>query len=216
MLTTGNTKTGRQVHLFNLPRKTTCPGRTAYCDEVCYAKWWDVTYPPLKLKYKLHLKQTQQEAFVDNMVDEIQKKNAKVVRWHSSGDFYSAEYADKWVEIAKACPDVIFYGYTRSWNVEDILPSLKKLAKIPNVQLWWSFDKSMPEPPEGHRAYMAMDDNDIAPYDADLIFRVQRDTIVFTQGDVVVCPHEDGQYSIKNNPLKCYTCEVCFKEAHGT
>jgi len=167
----------------------------------------------LGLKYKKHLKESQRSDFVEVMAAEIEMKKAEVVRWHSCGDFYSAEYADKWAKVAEACPTVIFYGYTRSWNVEEILPSLENLAALPNVQLWWSLDATMPQPPEGHLAYMAMDDADNPPMDTDLVFRVERDTTVFTQGGVVVCPHEDGQYTIKNNPLKCYTCEVCFKEA---
>ena len=36
------------------------------------------------------------------------------VRIHDSGDFYSIAYLNKWVDIAKANTDVIFYAYTKS------------------------------------------------------------------------------------------------------
>mgnify|MGYP003651091496 FL=1 len=36
------------------------------------------------------------------------------VRIHDSGDFYSPEYLNKWVTIAKQNKNVIFYAYTKS------------------------------------------------------------------------------------------------------
>ena len=36
------------------------------------------------------------------------------VRIHDSGDFYSVDYLNKWVQIAKDNKDVIFYAYTKS------------------------------------------------------------------------------------------------------
>lgn len=35
------------------------------------------------------------------------------VRVHDSGDFYSDEYLDAWIEIARSVPDVLFYAYTK-------------------------------------------------------------------------------------------------------
>ena len=36
------------------------------------------------------------------------------VRIHDSGDFYSIDYLNKWVQIANDNKDVIFYAYTKS------------------------------------------------------------------------------------------------------
>ena len=41
-------------------------------------------------------------------------KNATVVRIHVGGDFFSKEYMKAWVQVAKQCPDVTFYAYTKS------------------------------------------------------------------------------------------------------
>ena len=36
------------------------------------------------------------------------------LRIHDSGDFYSIEYLNKWLQIAKDNKEVIFYAYTKS------------------------------------------------------------------------------------------------------
>lgn len=40
--------------------------------------------------------------------------NAKFVRIHIGGDFYSQAYLDAWIKTAELRPDVIFYAYTKS------------------------------------------------------------------------------------------------------
>ena len=37
----------------------------------------------------------------------------KVVRIHSSGDFYNKAYFNAWIKVATVRPDTIFYGYTK-------------------------------------------------------------------------------------------------------
>jgi len=48
------------------------------------------------------------------MNEEIQKKKAKYIRIHDSGDFYSIKYLRKWLLIAQYNKEVIFYAYTKS------------------------------------------------------------------------------------------------------
>jgi len=48
------------------------------------------------------------------MNEEIRKKKATHIRIHDSGDFYSPQYLNKWVDIATQNNDVIFYAYTKS------------------------------------------------------------------------------------------------------
>ena len=40
-------------------------------------------------------------------------KNVKVVRVHSSGDFFNRDYFQAWVEVAMNNPEVQFFGYTK-------------------------------------------------------------------------------------------------------
>lgn len=37
----------------------------------------------------------------------------QAVRIHDSGDFFSQDYLDDWLEIARLVPDVLFYAYTK-------------------------------------------------------------------------------------------------------
>lgn len=56
----------------------------------------------------------------------------KVVRIHSSGDFFSKKYFQAWVKVAIARPDVKFFGYTK------VLPYVN-FAKPDNFRLVYSF-----------------------------------------------------------------------------
>lgn len=41
-------------------------------------------------------------------------KNAKAIRIHASGDFYSQAYFDMWLDICRENPDIEFWAYTKS------------------------------------------------------------------------------------------------------
>lgn len=53
-------------------------------------------------------------------------KKAKIVRIHVAGDFFSQDYFDAWVAVARENPGTLFYAYTKSlsyWiNRKDSLP----------------------------------------------------------------------------------------------
>ena len=94
--------------------KTTCPFAGG-CQKYCYAQKGNYTRFPIvqelmEQKYLL----SKQENFTTLMNEEIKKKKPTHVRIHDSGDFYSPEYLNKWVTIAKQNKDVIFYAYTKS------------------------------------------------------------------------------------------------------
>jgi len=94
--------------------KTTCPFAGG-CQKYCYAQKGNYTRFPIvqelmEQKYLL----SKQENFNTLMNEEIKKKKPTHVRIHDSGDFYSPEYLNKWVTIAKQNKDVIFYAYTKS------------------------------------------------------------------------------------------------------
>jgi|TARA_R100000951_G_C2576632_1_gene160528 hypothetical protein len=54
-------------------------------------------------------------------------KKVEAVRIHASGDFYSQEYFDKWIEFCKDNKDVEFWAYTKSLNFWT-----KRLDEIPD------------------------------------------------------------------------------------
>jgi hypothetical protein len=44
----------------------------------------------------------------------IPRRNTKLVRVHSSGDFFSQAYFDAWMEVARLLPSLTFYAYTKA------------------------------------------------------------------------------------------------------
>ena len=60
----------------------------------------------------------------------------KVLRIHSSGDFFTRAYFDAWVTVARLHPDIKFFGYTK------ILPYVKA-DKPDNFTLVYSFGGTM-------------------------------------------------------------------------
>ena len=113
----------------------TCPLAGA-CGELggCYALQGSYTWSPVKAAYEYRLSVTRQDNFKEVMINEVnkwrkkaEKKDLKLaVRVHDSGDYYSAEYYLAWQQIAKACPDVKFYSYTK------MVPLVKRLGTTDN------------------------------------------------------------------------------------
>lgn len=110
---------GVRVFNFGIPAyktkkgKLTCPFAGG-CVKFCYAKKgayiWSNVSPAFEKRYEV----TKQHNFPEIMVEEIIKRKADYVRVHDSGDFYSPEYLQKWITIAKMLPNVRFYAYTNS------------------------------------------------------------------------------------------------------
>jgi hypothetical protein len=92
----------------------TCPGATA-CRSVCYAKQGRYLMPNVMQARQDNLAASLEDSFVPNMIQALTKaRSYNVVRIHDSGDFYSQSYFNKWVAIAAALPDRIFYAYTKN------------------------------------------------------------------------------------------------------
>jgi hypothetical protein len=64
----------------------------------------------------------------------------RAVRIHESGDFYNQKYLDKWVEIAKRFPDIIFTAYTKSLHLD-----FTAAKKLKNFVLFASMDPTTPK-----------------------------------------------------------------------
>lgn len=55
----------------------------------------------------------------------------KLFRIHSSGDFFSDEYADMWYRIAKQFPSIRFLAFTKQWDIVRVIP----FYQLPNFSL---------------------------------------------------------------------------------
>jgi len=125
-LSDGNTKLKADgIWSFNLIPIVHCPMAGA-CKAYCYATVGQQAFRSGVLRRARAFLATQQADFVPKMIDEVQKaakRGARAIRIHDSGDFYSAEYMLAWFAIAKACPDIKFYAYTK------MVTLVQKLAK---------------------------------------------------------------------------------------
>lgn len=217
MLQPGNSKLGPLVRQFSLPAVQTCPGRTKACEKFCYAQDGFFNMPCVRASLLAAEAETRKKGFSQKMIQEILRKKVRTVRIHVSGDFYSAEYVRKWIAIAKRCTDTRFYAYTRSWRKATILPVLLEFAALTNVSLWWSTDAETAvlngKPPVADSvrvAHAAEDYEDHVPVYANLLFRVQRDTLEKFRNGCLVCPAENGMvYPTSFGHMTCTDCKIC-------
>ena len=221
LLSAGNTKLGPSIRSFSLPHGTDrdCPGRTAVCTRLCYVSRYTQRFA---LSYQGNRDQADRADFVQRMTAEA--RLYRTVRVHTAGDFYSAEYVRKWIQIARGSPHTLFYAYTRSWRGGDsrLLEALVELSRLPNTVVNISTDRDTGIPGWLHQAfggwrrlvYMAVDDQDIPrdlqgqPERVQIVFRVKRSTVRAKQGGSTVCPAENG---ISDNSVTCERCRLCFR-----
>jgi hypothetical protein len=129
---------GTPVYNFNLRAVTDCPGATPECIKLCYAGKGRYLFNGTAFERNREIADTSH-----GIVERVENlPQGAWVRIHTSGDFYSAAYVDKWRMAALMRPDVKFWAYTRSWSVKRILPSLERFRALPNVQLFASVDSS--------------------------------------------------------------------------
>ena len=159
LFVSGNMKLGKDVACFNIPAIKTCVP-TAWCKKHCYATHGHFsTFKSIREAAAKRYALSKHKDFVKNAIAELKKRKFKYVRMHVSGDFYSSNYVDKWIDIAKACPEIKFWATTkRRFN------NLANLSKLPNVCLGESLDSSKPIPnhPIGLPRYGVTDDTDLS------------------------------------------------------
>ena len=207
----GNTKLGQLVHQWSIPSglKHICIGATSACLLLCYAMQHHYRRGNVRDAMDRNYHETLRQDFAAVMCGWIRSLFARVVRVHASGEFYDIAYVQKWIEISKRNPTVIFYAYTRSWREPTLLPALRELAQQPNFILWYSCDHETGAPPRTkgvRRAYMMTSDEDLPKYQVDLFFRDRQGTVRKWVKNTLVCPAENGVTSVT-----CSKCQLCFK-----
>jgi len=140
----------KSVVSFDLPAGYTCPMADkckAYANPIthklvdgkksvfrCYAASLEVAFTCSR-NLRWHNYNLLKNKSVAEMVMLIEKSMPnwiKVVRIHSSGDFFSLDYFKAWVIVAKNHPEINFFGYTK------LLPYVN-YAKSDNFHLVYSF-----------------------------------------------------------------------------
>lgn len=185
----GNGKLGPNVYTYSKTAVETCPGRTAYCEELCYAQrmgpWLDL----------LHRENTKRGASLPPLPED-----ASLVRGHVAGDFDTATYILAWVRLATKRPEVQFWFYTRSWRVPTLLPFLEILRQLPNVVMWASMDPGCEDAPPGWpRAWMEGDARATSEALGDRAYRTEDGK------PAPICPEQIGTRA------SCEECGYCFR-----
>lgn len=178
--------------------------------------------PAIATRHRLNLISSLSPRFAASVAREIRRNFIRVVRIHVGGDFYSKRYIRNWIRIVRACPTVQFFAYTRSWRKPKLLPLLKLLGNLPNMQLWWSEDRDTgPSPlvPGIRIAYLVVTDEDekLVPSHADLVFRdrlhVKRRGRMKQIEGIRVCPHE---LDVTSTSTTCTQCQLCIRPPRVT
>jgi hypothetical protein len=216
MLARGNVKLGKQIWCFSIPAGPTCPGKSELCGSLCYAQKGFFVMPSVKRSQQRNWEASQLGDFVEHMTEEIRKRKCRVIRIHVAGDYYSAEYVRKWHQIVKACPDVIFFTYTRSWRVPEIDKELRNYVKLRNLRMWYSVDQETGYPKRVSKrvrlAYMSVALHDVPAHKSDLVFRDYggRAVVQKRMNGVLVCPPENGATDVT-----CEKCGVCWRRVEA-
>lgn len=207
LLQVGNSKLGEAIATWSLPLSS-CIGASGICRKACYANRGRFRFQRVVDKFQWNYEQTLQPDFAKRMITEIKSRGFPVVRVHVSGDYYSAEYAEKWFAITRACKAKI-YWYTRSWRDADVFKVLARIAKLKNARGWFSVDSETGQPstiPNGIRiAYLEMDATKERPSGVSLVFRprkVRQQKI----GLKLVCPAE-----LPKGESNCGSCGNCWQ-----
>lgn len=174
--------------------------------------------PSVADRHRLNYVESNRPDFVEWAVAALHAERAPIVRIHTSGDFYSLTYLQKWYEIIRAVPRTTFFLYTRCWRDPMYRPLLRRLTKLPNVQVWLSCDVDTGRPPaipKTRVAWMARTalEEEYTPAWADLAFRAEATTLPPRKklNGVQVCPHEVGTPDVKK--LSCSQCKICCSPA---
>ena len=219
MLVRGNSKLGTSIWQFSLPAgETSCPGRTELCNDRCYAQRGFFAMPALKDKLLSNYGRTYHDDFAQAITNELVQNKVTICRIHVAGDFYSAEYVKKWIEIVRLNPTVKFFTYTRSWRFSQKMRTyLEILGSHANMRMWWSLDRETGYPvavPKRVRlAYMAVAIDDIPSEPVNLVFRDYelRGVVQKRIAGAVVCPPENGV-----TETTCQKCGICWKDGPAT
>lgn len=140
IFTKGNAKLDKRIVNFSLPAGYTCPGAhtcLTWADKLtgkikdakaqsirCFSASQEATFPNVrKSRWENFTKLKQALAEGKEQAAKLIKQSlpkADIVRIHVSGDFFSQEYFDAWLDVIKSTPETTFYAYTKSlhfWHI---------------------------------------------------------------------------------------------------
>lgn len=102
--------------LSNGTNVKTCPNAGA-CATVCYARNGTYNFSNVKGRHTQNLEYILEDpqGWFAQMLEEVSKPKMrdKHIRIHDAGDFFSEDYLQMWLRLARLVPEVTFYCYTK-------------------------------------------------------------------------------------------------------
>lgn len=143
----GNVKTGA-IPAFNIPPVETCLNHST-CSSFkdsngrkrnCYAKQSYKMYPNAKKVWDTNyaLAKSDLNEFKRQLIKYFKRFNGRFFRIHVSGDFFSKEYLNTWIEVIKEFKHIKFLAYTKVYGF------FKGLELPKNFTVLLSFMPSIP------------------------------------------------------------------------
>lgn len=124
------------VYSFNIPAGHSCPFASdcfSKADRItgkildgpamkfrCYAASLEALYPSVRAMYWGNFEEVKRLAMAgdaDLLAREILQalpQKARVIRVHTSGDFFNNTYFKAWLKVAQIAPNIRFYAYTKA------------------------------------------------------------------------------------------------------
>ena len=212
LLIRGNMHLGNDFWTFSLPARKSCRlGMTDACEDVCYALDFVFLTPSSRKKHDDNWERAQDpEEFRADLYAEIRYKRVRRVRIHVAGDFFSVEYAQAWLWVARRCKTTTFLFYTRAWRAPEMRDTLIAFASLPNVHAFWSEDRETCacDFPVGRRAFLCttIEDELLVPPGV-LVFRQKTKPARKWINGSWVCAKEQGLPT----GITCSSCRVCVR-----
>lgn len=114
---------------FDLPAGYTCPGANickTYANRLtgkiidgknstvrCYAASMECRYKSTRLARWHNFTELMSSDDMKNAILTSIPKNVKIIRIHTSGDFFNKKYFMAWLHVAMERPDITIFGYTK-------------------------------------------------------------------------------------------------------
>lgn len=121
------------VNGIRMAVKGTCPCKCPGC----YATTGNYRFNNVKeanakktILVRLHLE------FVKNsIIAQIKANRIRICRIHAAGDFdpETPAYIDMWREVMEACPECIFWSYTKNENAEHAFDEIENMNMVPSI-----------------------------------------------------------------------------------
>jgi hypothetical protein len=114
----GNKKL-KNISSFSLPPVASCLFHT-YCSDKCYAKKAYRAYPNTKNAYDRNFRVAKEnlENLKKQLMEYLRSYNGDYFRIHVSGDYYSQEYLNMWIEVCKENPNIHFMSFTKCYTFD--------------------------------------------------------------------------------------------------